>query len=548
MLRLSFATTTVILTILACAFTWPQCVNLSTHFVWHIDPPFSVWRLSWIAHALRVDPHHLFDANIFYPARQTLAFSDAMMLEGAVAAPLLWAGLRPVFTYNLLLFVGLIGSGLAMFGLIRYLLGSASAALVGAAIFMMVPFRIEHIAHLELQWAMWMPLGFWALHRAVGESSWRFGALAGIMLWLQVLSCIYYGVFVGAAMAMLSLLLLWRAEKPVRALLPLAVGFALAALLSAPYAARYMDVARELGPRDPAELYRYSADARNYLASSPGNWIWGWTGMQFGSGERMLFPGIIALVLAVIGIARRPGALTWIYLAVGALGVELSFGPNSRLNEWLIGLAPPLGGLRAWARAAIIVYGALAVLAAVGVAHLESRIVSAPGRRLAIALLVCLLFVEYNSTPMSLADVTDRPGLMQKILRAMPPGPVLDLPLARGTTSLPGHDHLYEFWSIHHWQPLVNGYSGYYWPPYLGTIARLRHFPDDDSIAYLQTLGVRYIVVHRAFYRDREDYKAFVGTIAGRREITPRGEYGDSLNDATLLELAPRAGDERTAR
>ena len=67
-----------------------------------------------------------------------------------------------------------------MFGLIRYLLGSASAALVGAAIFMMVPFRVEHIAHLELQWAMWMPLGFWALHRAVGESSWRFGALAGL--------------------------------------------------------------------------------------------------------------------------------------------------------------------------------------------------------------------------------------------------------------------------------------------------------------------------------------------------------------------------------
>ena len=545
--RLSFATTTVILTILACAFTWPECLRLATGSIWHVDPVFSVWRISWIAHALRVDPHHLFDANIFYPARHTLAFSDATLLEGAVAAPFLWAGVRPMLTYNLLLFAGLIGSGLAMFVLIRYLVGSTGAALVGAVIFMMVPFRIEHIAHLELQWAMWIPLAFWALHRTVSETSWRFGALAGILLWLQVLSCVYYGVFLAIAMATLAALLLWKAGNARNSLLPLAAGAVLAALLIAPYASPYIDVSRGLGPRDPAELVRYSADPRNYLASSPGNWIWGWTAERFGGGERMLFPGLVATLLAAVAIARRPGAVTWTYVVVGAVAVELSFGPNSPLNAWLIGMAPALGGLRAWARAAIIAYCALGVLAAIGVAYLESSFGPARTRRLAIAALVCVLFAEYNSTPMSLSDVTDQPGLMQRILRDMEPGPVLDLPLPTAASALPGHDHLYEFWSIHHWHPLVNGYSGYYWRPYLSTIARLRRFPDDGSIAHLQALGVRYIVVHRAFYRDREDYKAYVGRIVARPEITPKGEYGDSLNDATLLELAPRRA-ERPAR
>jgi len=130
----------------------------------------------------------------------------------------------------------------------------------------------------------------------------------------------------------------------------------------------------------------------------------------------------------------------------------------------------------------------------------------------------------------------------------MAPGAVLDLPLPTSAAALPGHDHLYEFWSIHHWHPIVNGYTGYYWPPYLATLVRLRHLPDDASIAHLQNLGVRYIVVHRAFYRDREDYKAYVAQFVARREITPRGEYGDSLNDATLLELAPRAGAAGPAR
>ena len=32
-------------------------------------PHFSTWRLAWIAHALRTDPRHLFDANIFWPER-----------------------------------------------------------------------------------------------------------------------------------------------------------------------------------------------------------------------------------------------------------------------------------------------------------------------------------------------------------------------------------------------------------------------------------------------------------------------------------------------
>ena len=43
------------------------------------DPLLSTWRLSWFAHQLPRDPAHLFDGNIFYPAKNTLAFSDAML-------------------------------------------------------------------------------------------------------------------------------------------------------------------------------------------------------------------------------------------------------------------------------------------------------------------------------------------------------------------------------------------------------------------------------------------------------------------------------------
>jgi len=67
------------------------------------DALFSVWRLAWVAHQLPRDPAHLFDANIFYPHRNTLAYSDAMLLVGAAAAPLFWSGVDPVRIHNAVL-------------------------------------------------------------------------------------------------------------------------------------------------------------------------------------------------------------------------------------------------------------------------------------------------------------------------------------------------------------------------------------------------------------------------------------------------------------
>src|SRR5258707_8373415 len=82
-----------------------------------------------------------------------------------------------------------------MFVLARHLTGATGPALIAAAVFTLAPYRIEHVMHLELQWAMFVPFTFWALHRAIDDRSYRFGLLAGLGFWLQLLSCVYYGVF-----------------------------------------------------------------------------------------------------------------------------------------------------------------------------------------------------------------------------------------------------------------------------------------------------------------------------------------------------------------
>ena len=202
------AAVTGLLVVLACFLTWPQCLHLATRVASHDDGLFSPWRLAWIAHALKTDPAGLYDANIFFPARGTLANSDAVILQGAFAHPFLWAGASPIVVYNVLLLGGLVTSGLAMFVLARHLIGDDEAALVASAVFMMVPYRVEHFEHLELQWACFIPLTFWAVHRAFEGPSFRHGLLAGVFVWFQLIACVYYGVFLGLVAGALCVLLL----------------------------------------------------------------------------------------------------------------------------------------------------------------------------------------------------------------------------------------------------------------------------------------------------------------------------------------------------
>ena len=81
-------------TLLSVVFTWPLATGLAELAPAHFDPPFTAWRLGWIAHQLG-HPGHLFDGNIFWPDRRTLAYSDAVLLQGVLGAPLAALGVNP---------------------------------------------------------------------------------------------------------------------------------------------------------------------------------------------------------------------------------------------------------------------------------------------------------------------------------------------------------------------------------------------------------------------------------------------------------------------
>jgi hypothetical protein len=535
-LRSPLVAVALFLVALTVLLTWPQTLYLGTRIADHGDPFLSMWRLLWLEHALTGSAAHLFDGNIFYPHARTLAYSDATLIQGILAAPWLRAGVNPVLVYNILLLAGIAASGIGMFVLVRHLTGSPDAALVSAAVFTLVPYRVEHFMHLELQWTIWMPLAFWAVHRVFETGSVRGGVLLGTFLVLQMLSSMYYGAFLGMMVAALVLLLVL--SEPHRAsamMLPLGVGVLMVAAVGLAYAQPYMENARSLGVRNAAEVARFSAHASSYVTAPAQNWLWGWTSnhILFEGNELHLFPGLVAVALGACALARKPRSLAWIYLAMAGVAAVLSLGMNTPIYAWLYDNVWALGGFRAPARFSILACCALAVLAGIGFSYLQQRTMAARARSALLIAILVAVGIECGSLPMYLKDVPGPVPDVYKFLKTLDRSVVLELPEELSP--------YYMYWSTTHWDPLVNGFSGNMPPDYIETVTILRMFPDDDAIAKLRRLDVRYILVHESFYTTK-NYTAMMLRVLRRTDLIRHGRFRDWAGWAELFELKSTDG------
>ena len=481
---------------LTVVITWPQAWHVATHAPQHQDIYFNMWRLRWFAHAL-TSRASLFDANIFYPERRTLALSDAMLVEGAVALPFAW--LPPVLLHNLMILGAIVASGAAMFALVRYLTGSRGAGLLAGIVFAFAPYRFEHFMHMELQWAMWSPLAFLALHRAYDTGRWRYGAAAGGCVALQMLSSIYYGIFLATLIGVAAALLFVRDRiAPARQVATVVgAGAALAVLIGALYAVPYLYTHDRVGDRSTEEIAALSAKPANYLVAPSGNWLYGATSTR-APGERRLFPGVTALLLGLVGVMLRvPSRRAIVYLMLLVLAFETSLGLNGYVYSFLHEYVPVYRGLRASSRLGLFVVMFLGVLAGFGYAALAG----ARARRWRLGLLIACaiaMSLEYRTRTV-LSEFPNEAPPVYRILARQPRGVVAEFPVPRADR-LPGHDPAYAYMSTFHWFPLVNGYSGVYPESYLARLERLRSFPGETAMLQLKRDGVRYVILHGSAY------------------------------------------------
>src|SRR5215207_5567514 len=136
--------------LIAIVMTWPLLLHLGAVVPRDIgDPLAEAWQPAWGGHALLNQPLHFFDANRFWPIKDSLAFGDALI--GYAPTGLIGNGPHAALVrYDLLFLFAYALAFLGAYVLARELgLGPAGAAVAGAA-FAFAPFRLEQDGHMHI--------------------------------------------------------------------------------------------------------------------------------------------------------------------------------------------------------------------------------------------------------------------------------------------------------------------------------------------------------------------------------------------------------------
>ena len=179
---------------------------------------------------------------------------------------------------------------------------------------------------------------------------------------------------------------------------------------------------------------------------------------------------------------------------------------NGWLYPFLYEYVWPYKGLRVPARMFVIVAVSLAALTVAGVARIEAWTAGARAKRLILSSLLALAVLENLSSPLALRPAINRAPILYAWLSEQEKSPVMEWPLPVADNLGLTHDPEFMYGSTFHWQPLVNGYSGYHPASYLTLVTNERSFPAPDAIRYLEEIGVRYVLIHSE--PDRERYQA----------------------------------------
>jgi len=472
--------------------------------------------LAWDTHALFTRPLDVFNANIFYPLHNTLAFSENLLGSVVVAAPVLWITSNPVLAMNAVSLASCVLCGLGAYVLARRVGLSASGAFVCGMIFAFSPARLFRFQQIFLTTVQWMPFSLAFLYsyfrsRRPADLRWAIAFFAA-----QALTSGHGAVFLLIAAATLVLFeigthirftpamlrsALRESTRVVRDVgIPGLLLVAPAALVIPPYLAAQ----REIGLR--RTIGTWTPMNENFLASPTHVHSWILThAISIPINERanaFLFPGYLPLVLGIVALVpitsqfRRATAM---FALVVCIALWFCIGPPMSIWPWVYWL-PGFNFIRVPSRFAIVALLGLSVLAGISFDRLAIRFW--PQNRIAALIIVTILCTaEFAAIPLPVTPYRVEYPAIDRWLATQPkPFAIAEVPVGRSER----YHSTYMLHSMAHWQRTVHGYSGFFHTVHDRLYPLLRSFPDLDSLTVLRELNVDYVVVHSNGYRPDE--------------------------------------------
>ncbi|HEX6163974.1 MAG TPA: hypothetical protein VFZ31_11440 [Vicinamibacterales bacterium] len=492
------------------------------------DAHMYLWTLGWDAYAFLNQPGRIFDANIYHPYANTLAYSENLIGTALVSSPIIWLTGNILLATNLAALLSSVLCGLGAYVLARKLHIGVGGAFACGIIFAFAPPRFFRMGQLHMTAMQWMPFCLAFLH-SYFEHGRRRDLLAAVGFFsLQALSSGHGATYL--TLATLGLLA-WQFSlgAPIAFRQRLRDFGVAGAYLIAP--AVWVILPYRFSQSEAGLRRGYLSDAlplKESFLASPSRFHQFLQAKLLGpfaqEPDAYLFPGILVLLLAAIAIVSWPARrrlrdnFVIFYLLMAIVSTMMFMSWPFQIWEsvhWL----PALNFIRIPSRFILLTMLALAVLAGAGVDRIRVWLSNSTAAA-ASAVIAVLLLAEYSAYPFRGVPFAINPPAIDRWLDTRPkPFAIAEVP-APGPANLGELERHQTRAMLHasaHWQKTIHGYSSLRRPLHDRLYKELPGFPDATSIASLQEVGVNYVVVHTEDYGDR--WPAVEARIARTKEL-----------------------------
>jgi len=289
---------------LTVVMTWPWALHLRDAAGDRGDSYLNAWILWWDYHQTFHNPLDLFNANILYPYRYTLAFSENNYGIALFFFPLYALGLTPLTVHGVATLFGFAFCGYGAFRLTRTLTGSTGASWIAGVAFAFLPYRFHHLPHITYLCAGWIPILLEAVILYSRSATWQRAVWLGLAFFMNALSCIHWMVltFIPLGLTFLLLLFIRRALRDRTYWLRALIAIVVASFALLPFLIPYLRVSKMYGlVRGREEATFFSAHLMSWLTADWQSKFWPGMGSSVSTytTELALFPGLLVPLLAL---------------------------------------------------------------------------------------------------------------------------------------------------------------------------------------------------------------------------------------------------------
>jgi hypothetical protein len=561
----------LIFSIAATYITWPLIFHLGDKVTGFGDEFVIAWIQNWVIHALTTNPASLFEANLYYPYHNTLAFSETFIVTSILALPLRALVGEPVATVNFTFLSSLVLLGFSVYLLCFYLTKKFFISLFSGLLIIFSPAILDYKVHLQVLSLECVPLSILFFLYFIKTQQSRYLGVSLFFLVLQTYNSIMPGYFILSSYVVILLFNLISNKKrtlnliSVKNIFLLMISIIPMTFIALPY-------------YSVSNQFHYVRDIRDaiHLAMQPEDFLYPGTATRLQnvlmstiptnhySQNSEFKPGYLGFVFSILVIFtvwhvirnfKKNSLYLNAFFVISLVGLILSFGPTLHLGRHTIHkpfpiplpyalfyyVLPGFQGFRNSGRWNMLFILCITVTIALVLNKMLENI-SRKKRLVIYTLLFVGVVAEFNF-PMKFYPVPqkkDFPAVYSWLATTKPDTKIIELPIYNWNMDpFTEHEIYREYYGTIHFRKTVNGYTGFSPPPWQQLVTDMTvHFPFGKTIKELKQMDISYVIVHT------DEYDACSKTnICGHQVIKNGKEIMGEIQNSQLFKVVKQFND-----